>query len=214
MCPKYDAGRAGAVAGLSPFAVDPLAVKAADLCVPLVTPLGNTVLWEATPVEPFERGAPLPFDCGTESASDAISTLTRRLLFGRRRLGEGDDPATASPLSGEAGSTGSCIGEEPDDRRRLPRTWDTEPEGGTGLGMEDSMFTVEAGAGWADWPRRPGGDEGLDAERTVLADCRGGCGVDGSSEVVLGRRERVSEGWSTSTVPRASRGDSFSRCCL
>lgn len=63
-----------------------------------------------------------------------------------------------------------CIGEEPEGRRRLPRTWATEPEGGTGLGVEDSMFTVEAGAGWADRAGRSSGEEGLGAEKSVLAE--------------------------------------------
>lgn len=95
-------------------------------------------------------------------------------------------PAGAASLSAEAGSLGSCVGEEPDGRRRLPRTCDTEPEGRSGLGVEDSMFAFEAGASWADRPGRSSGEEGLGAGRTVLADGREVGGVDGSSDDTMG----------------------------
>lgn len=78
------------------------------------------------------------------------------------------DPAVL--FSREVGSECPCIGEEPEVRRRLPRTWATEPGGDAGLGVEDSMFTVEAGAGWADRAGRSSGEEGLGAEKSVLAE--------------------------------------------
>lgn len=188
----------------SPLA-EPFVAKAGALCAPFVAP-GRAVRCDAAAdkVDPFERAPVFPFECRAKPPSDAMVASPRLLRLERRGPGELVDraeEAAAGPAPAPAPSTGSlslsascksvaacsCDGEDPEDRLRRPRTWDTEPDDGAGLRAEDSIFADEAGApGAGCWRDRSTGVGGWGAEISVLEEIGWVCEVDGSSEVAIG----------------------------
>ena len=145
--PKYVVDRGVGTGVFSPLD-EPFAARGAALCVPLVTPAAMAGRCKAAPpVDPLERAIALPLDSVTDPVSDAMAGLSRRRRFERRgplEEGEAEESAPARPWPGEAEPELSCGGEEPDGRLRLPSTWAEER---AGLGLKDSIFTVEAEAG-------------------------------------------------------------------
>jgi hypothetical protein len=116
------------------------------------------------------------------------------------------------------GQGGSAEGE----RWRRPRTWavaedEEEEDASADMGesraeaepAEDSMFAEAVAVLDEDCGRMAVGAVGAvggrwgdsGAERTVLGEIEGGCGVDGSSEASMGR-EREAADWSRSASPR------------